>query len=114
MVVEVLSACVSSLGGARAVSSRKWGLPETEGAVETWREVCFVTDLLNVDDVVVRDGKLGADGRCVGCLVARHVVAVEDGRQARDVHGQDVEPAGSCRQGSVQQQSCGKGGVEAP
>jgi len=72
------------------------------------------TYLLDVDDVVVVLGKLGSDGRGVGGLVARHVVAVEDGGQAGHVHGQDAERArGCCCQCPVQQQDCGECGAES-
>ncbi|TLD27096.1 hypothetical protein PspLS_04612 [Pyricularia sp. CBS 133598] len=63
--------------------------------------------LLEVDQVVAVLRQLGTDVAAVGCLVARHIVAVEDGRQTGNVHGENVEgAAGGLRNSAADRRQC--------
>jgi hypothetical protein len=51
----------------------------------------YLTNLLNVDDVVLVFGEVAANGSGIDHLVPRNIVGIENGRQAGNIHGEDGE-----------------------
>lgn len=68
-----------------------------------------LSTFLDMNHIVVIQIKQGADGSCIGCFVARNIIAVEDSRKPGNVHGENIEVS-SCSSGDCRYKACSDGG----